>query len=132
MALGAKLFDGLLGSNGVVTIETPTVVVTGGTVTTWATLTESVDVLITQLGGNRSPSAGTDFQTDTHTVTGISEDLARTDTRFKVTSCPDLPDLEDTYLRVNETVRHPKGRGGLVAMRITAKCTRIQAPANQL
>lgn len=132
MALGAKIFGGLLGTNGVIEIQSPTVTVTGGTTTTWAAAVSGVDVLITQLGGARHPQAGGDFQGDTHTVTGLETELARTDIRLKVTSCPDLPDLEGKYLRVNSSVRHPAGRGRLLNARITCSCGRLQVPANQL
>ena len=134
MALGAKLGP-LLTTNAVVTIEEPTVVITGGTTITWSEVVCEVDVLITQLDGDRAPQAGGDFQNDTHTVRGLAvtyPELARTDIRLKVDECPDLPDLEGLYLRVNSSVGHPAGRGRRVNAFVVIRASRIQVGANQL
>lgn len=134
MAIGARIFGGVISTNAVATVQVPTVTVTGGVTVAWADLATEIDVLISQCGGDRSPQAGGDFQTDTHTVSGTACELGRTEIRLKITDCPDLPDLvePDVYLRVNSAVPHPGGRGGRLKPRTTLRCSRIQLPGNQL
>lgn len=130
MALGARIFGGLLSTNAVVDVESPTVSVTGGVTQTWAAATSSVDVLITRASSAREPRTGTDAERDGWAVSGVNDALRFTHTRLKITAFPDRPEFVGKYLRVESSAAHPKGRGGLLRARITCQCSVLDLPAD--
>lgn len=134
MPIGARIFgpNRLLTSNCVVDVEAEAVNSAGGTKLTWAAVAHRVDVLLTLAGGGRDFAGGAVNERSTFVVSGVDAALDRPDVRLKVVECPDLHDLDGRYLAVLSADDHPAGRGGLLARRITLRCSVLDTPARAL
>lgn len=132
MGVGNYIFgpNRLLTSNCVIDVESSTPAPAGGTQHTWAAFASSVDVLLTQAVADQNFDAGVNADVLTYTVSGVSPALMRSGVRYKVVTCPDLPDLVGRYLSPQGVTRHPAGRGGLLRSRLTARCTLLQVPGD--
>jgi hypothetical protein len=121
----------LINSNATLSVYKYTISqVGGGTVYTLSTtVATGVEVLITLFGGSRSPGEYmSDAQKDTGTVTGVSAFLNTTNTAFKITAFPDMPEFVDTFWRVVSPAHHPAGLGGLQSQRVTSQIERLDFP----
>ena len=119
----------LIRQNAVVTIQQLVVTqVEGFTVQTFTTLTAGVSVLMSQYNGSRG-GRFSDAQTDRVTVSGVDSGLRRRDIRLLVTTAPtSMSQYANTFLRVDSSMPHPAGLGGLLNARTTLQCSRFDLP----
>lgn len=95
-----SLFDGLVRPNAVVRIESVSVSqgAEGGTVETYSTLTDDVDVLISQVSAGRSDDLGGRHNVLTGTMSGEAAGMARADVRYLVKTTTTGYPLTNVYL----------------------------------
>ena len=122
-------FGRLIGGTATITVQRLVVTqVEGGTEQTFTNVVTGVRVLMTLQSGARG-GRFSDAQTDRVTVAGVDASLRRRDIRLLVTSAPaDLSQYNNTFLRVDSSVAHPAGLGGLLKARTELQCSRFDLP----